>query len=44
MRASSVDIDLLVGQYLVDISAELAPETVATYQGYFVKNFAPRFH
>ena len=43
MRASSVDIDLLVGQYLVDVSAELAPETVATYQGYFVKNFAPRF-
>jgi len=43
MRASSVDIDLLVGQYLVDVSAELAPETVATYQGYFLKNFAPRF-
>ena len=43
VRASSVDLDVLVGQYLVDISAELAPETVATYQGYFVKNFAPRF-
>jgi len=43
VRASSVDLDVLVGQYLVDVSAELAPETVATYQGYFVKNFAPRF-
>jgi hypothetical protein len=43
VRASGVDLDVLVGQYLVDISAELAPETVATYQGHFVKNFAPRF-
>jgi len=43
VRASSVDFDVLVGRYLVDVSAELAPETVATYQGYFVKNFAPRF-
>jgi len=43
VRASSVDIDVLVGQYLVDVSAELAPETVATYQCYFVNNFAPRF-
>jgi len=33
----------LVGQYLVDISAELAPETVATYRGNFVKSFVPRF-
>jgi len=33
----------LVGQYLVDISAGLAPETVATYQAYFVNNFASRF-
>ena len=29
--------------YLVDISAGLAPETVATYQAYFVNNFASRF-
>ena len=43
VRTSSVDIDVLVGQYLVDVSAELAPETVATYRGYFVKSFAPRF-
>jgi integrase len=43
VRASSVDLDVLVARYLVDVSAELAPETVATYQGYFVKNFAPRF-
>ena len=43
-RAPTIDLDVLVGQYLVDISAELAPETVATYQAYFVNNFAPRFH
>jgi len=43
VRASNVDLDVLVARYLVDISAELAPETVATYQAYFVKNFAPRF-
>ncbi len=43
-RAPAIDLDVLVGQYLVDISAELAPETVATYQAYFVNNFAPRFH
>ena len=44
VRASSVDLDVLVAKYLVDISAELAPETVATYQAYFVNSFAPRFH
>ena len=43
-RTPAIDLDVLVGQYLVDISAELAPETVATYQAYFVNNFAPRFH
>jgi|GEM_PF-2153334 len=42
MRASSVDLDVLVGQYLVDISAELAPQTVATYQGHVLKNVAPQ--
>jgi len=43
-RTPAIDLDVVVGQYLVDISAELAPETVATYQAYFVNNFAPRFH
>jgi integrase len=43
-RTPAIDLDVLVGQYLVDISAELAPETIATYQAYFVNNFAPRFH
>jgi integrase len=40
---SSIDLDALIAQYLVDRSADLAPETIQTYMGYFSGLFVPRF-
>ncbi len=44
MSPHEADLDVCVGEWLVDVSAELAPETVETYIRYFANQFAPRFN